>query len=87
MILLARKEARERDIALFDTMKKKSQQECLSMDGRVNPVRVVKCFLGAGIPLLKVDSLRSLLDENGLKITHCSHLSNCIPPLVDARKG
>ncbi len=38
-------------------------------------------MLSGRIPLLKVDSLRSLLKENGVKLTHSFHISDCIPPL------
>ena len=49
-------------------------------------VRVVENFLSAGIPLSKVDRLRGLLEENGLRLTHSSHLSDCIPLLLKQEK-
>ena len=58
----------------------------MSMEERMYRVRVVECFLGDGIPLLKVDSHKSLLEENGLKLTPSCHLSDCIPPLLMQEK-
>ncbi len=39
-------------------------------------VRVVEGFLGTGVPLAKIDGLRSLLEENGLRLTHSAHLAH-----------
>ena len=74
---LAEKEARERDIASY--FKKVDKQEpatgsLVSMEERVYRVRVVEAFLSARIPLAKVDCLRGLLEENGLKLTSNTHL-------------
>lgn len=41
--------------------------------------KVVESFLKAGIPLAKVDSMRELLEESSLRLTHSSHLSDYIP--------
>ena len=56
------------------------------MEERVYKVRVVENFLKAGIPLSKVDSLCGLLEENGLKLTHSSHLADSIPLLLKQEK-
>ena len=78
---LAKKEARERDIAhslvVYDKMEQSGTS--VSMAERVYQVKVVENFLRAGIPLAKVDDLRALLEENGLKLTHSSHLTDYIP--------
>ena len=50
----------------------------ISMAERVYRVKVVENFLKAGIPLVKVDSMRGLLEENGLRLTHSSHLADYI---------
>ena len=86
---LAEKEARERDIASY--LKKVDKQEpaagsLVSMEERVYRVRVVEAFLSAGIPLAKVDCLRGLLEENGLKLTSSTHLYDFIPPLLKEEK-
>ena len=48
--------------------------------------RVVEQFLYAGIPISKIDSLRNLLEENALRLTHSSHLADYIPPLLKKEK-
>ena len=49
--------------------------ENLPEDVRVYRVRVVKCFLKAGVPLNKIDCFRDLLEENSLSLSSTSHLS------------
>ena len=86
---LAKKEARERDIADSLVAYDKAEQPAgtsVSMAERVYRVKVVENFLRAGIPLVKVDDLRALLEENGLKLTHSSHLADCIPLLLKQEK-
>ena len=86
---LARKEARERDIASYLTQYHKEEHPAgtsVSMEEHVYRVRVVESFLGAGVPLAKVDGLRSLLEENGLRLTHSAHLGQYIPPLLQQEK-
>ena len=58
----------------------------VSMEDRVYRAKVVKQFLYAGIPISKIDSLRGLLEENALRLTHSSHLLNFIPPLLKKEK-
>ena len=55
----------------------------VSMEERVYRAEVVEQFLKAGIPLRKIDSLceGELLEENALRLTHSSHLSDYIAPL------
>ena len=82
---LARKEARERDIAQSLVAHDKEEQPAgtsVSMAERVYRVKVVENFLRAGIPLSKIDTLRALLEENGLRLTHSSHLADYIPLLL-----
>ena len=86
---LVRKEAREGDISNYLKKYDKEEQPAgtsLSMAERVYRVRVVENFLRAGIPLSKVDSLRGLLEEDGMKLTHSSHLADCIPLLLKQEK-
>ena len=86
---LAKKEARERDIADSLVIYDKAEQPAgtsVSMSERVYRVKVVENFLKAGIPLAKVDDLRALLEENGLKLTHSSHLADYIPLLLRQEK-
>ena len=79
---LARKEARECDIVqslqAFDKEVEPAGSN-ISMEQRVYHVKVVEHFLRAGIPLAKVDDLRSLQEEVALRLTHSSHLADYIP--------
>jgi len=87
---LAKKEARECDIADSLVVYDKAEQlagTSVSLAERVYRVKVVENFLRAGIPLVKVDDLRALLEENGLKLTHSSHLADCTPLLLKQGKG
>ena len=52
--------------------------ENLSEDVCVYRVRVVKCFLKAGVPLSKIDCFRDLLEENSLRLSSSSYLSQLI---------
>lgn len=86
---LAKKEARERDIAQYLSVYDKQEQPAgtsVTMEERVYRVKVVENFLKAGIPLTKVDNLRCLLEENGLRLTHSSHLADCIPIILKEEK-
>ena len=86
---LAKKEARERDIADRLVVHDKEEQPAgtsVSMAERVYRVKVVENFLRAGIPLSKVDTLRALPEENGLRLTHSSHLADYIPFLLQQKK-
>lgn len=80
------KESKDRD--LTDLLKAYDQevQPTVSMEERVYRARVVEEFLLAGIPLMKIDSLRGLLEENAVRLTHSSHLANYIPPLLKREK-
>ena len=49
-------------------------------------VRVAESFLEAGVLLSKVDDLCSLLEEDGVRLTHNSHLANFIPLLCKQEK-
>ena len=68
----------------------------VSMDARVYRVwvyrvRVVEQFLKSGIPMSKIDSLRSLLEDGSHRLTHSSHLSeymlrpDCKPGPLESR--
>ena len=79
---LAQKEARERDIVQSLQAYDKEVEPAgtnVSMEQRVYRVKVVEQFLRAGIALVKVDSLRGLLEEGALKLTHSSHLADYVP--------
>ena len=86
---LSKKTARERDIVESLRAYDKSVEPAgtsVSMEQRVHRMKVVEEFLKAGIPLMKVDSLRSLLEEGTYKLTHSSHLSDYIPVIHGEEK-
>ena len=58
----------------------------LSMDTRVYRVCVVEQFLKSGIPISKIDDLRSLLEEGTYRLTHSSHLAEYIPVIHEEEK-
>jgi hypothetical protein len=80
---LESKESVDRDLTDLLKSYDKEVQPTVSMEVRVY---VVEQFLQAGIPLTKIDSLRGLLEENALKLTHSSHLADYIPPLLKKEK-
>ena len=53
--------------------------ENLPEDVRVYRVEVVESFLKAGVPLSKIDYFRELLEENSLRLSSSTHLSQLIP--------
>ncbi len=86
---LESKAAKERDLTELLTSYDKEVQPSgtsVSMEDRVYRAKVVEQFLHAGIPISKIDSLRSLLEENALRLTHSSHLLDLIPPLHKQEK-
>ena len=56
------------------------------MEERVYRTRVVEGFLRAGIPLVKIDEVHGLLEEGSFRLTHSSHLSDYIPPILKSEK-
>ena len=53
--------------------------ETLPVEQQVYRVKVVRAFLRAGVPLHKITSFRGILEENALRLTDRSHMSNFIP--------
>ena len=56
------------------------------MEEWVYCVKVVETFMRAGILLSKIDTLRALLEENGMWLTHNSHLADYVPLLLKQEK-
>ena len=70
---LEKRQAREQDIAkVYDQEVHPKGSASVSMDSRVLRVRVVEIFLMSGIPISKIDCLRSLLEEGSCRLTHSS---------------
>ena len=53
--------------------------EGLSDDVRIFHVRVLSCFLKAGVALNKVDHFRDILEEGSYRLTSSRHLTEMIP--------
>ena len=85
-----KRQAREQNIAkllkVYDQEVHPKGSTSVSMDARVYRVRVVEQFLKSGIPMSKIDSLRSLLEEGSHRLTHSSHLSEYIPVIHSEEK-
>ena len=60
--------------------------ETLPQDMRLYRFELVESFLSAGIPLLKIDSLRPFLEKYGHRLTAHSHLSDLIPSVLTNEK-
>ena len=79
---LKTKEARELDIAGALVTHNKTAHlggETLPIDQQVYRVKVVTAFMRAGVPINKVSQFRDVLEENALRLTDRSHMSNLIP--------
>ena len=79
---LARKGARERDIA--STLKKYNEQvhprgETLPEHQQVYRVKVVSTFLKAGVPLSKISKFRDLFEENAARLTDNHGMYDYLP--------
>ena len=60
--------------------------ETLPKDMRVYRFDLVESFLSAGIPLLKIDSLREFLQKYGQRLTSSSNLRQLIPSVLSNEK-
>lgn len=81
-MLLASHKLQDQKIA--DMLKKYDAEkhpvgEKIPDDVRVFRIKVVRCFLKAGVPLAKVDFFRELFEENAFRLTHSSNLYQLIP--------
>lgn len=79
---LKSKEAREKNIA--DGLKAHNQDarskgESLPENQQVYRVKVVTCFLRAGVPLRKLIHFRELLEENAFRLSDRRYMSDLIP--------
>ena len=79
---LKSKEAREKSIA--DALAVHNEEshlkgETLPPNQQVYRVRVLTCFLRAGVPLRKYEHFRELLEENALRLTDRRHMTDLIP--------
>lgn len=61
--------------------------ETLPINQQVYRVKVLTAFLGAAVPLNKLDCLKQLFEENGLCLTDRSHLANLIPFVLEEKRA
>lgn len=75
------KEKHEIDIAAAPKIADFSNpvSQTLPQDQRIYRVKVVTSFLGAGVPLNKLECLRELLEEDAYRLTDRRHVSDLIP--------
>lgn len=74
----------KREIHIVEALQKYSTQihpkgETLPDCTRIYRVKVVEAFLKAGIPLQKLDSFRSLLEESAFNLSGSQHMRDLIP--------
>ena len=85
---LKKREARERDIAealrMHDSQTHR-KGETLPSEHNVYRARVVMAFMKSGIPLAKLEcpEMRSLLEENGFRLTDKRHMMDLVPFVLD----
>ena len=83
--------SKKRDQSLLTFLRRKDEEdnpkgETLPADIRLFRFDLVEAFLSAGIPLSKIDHLRSFLEEYGHRLTAHDHLSQMIPSIIEKEK-
>lgn len=75
---------KKRDQSVKDLLTKNSEAKgaTLPEETRLHRFELVESFLKAGIPLLKVDTLRPFLEKYGHRLTSRSHLTEMIPLIL-----
>ena len=83
--------SKKRDESLLTFLRRKDEDdnpksETLPEDMRLFRFDLVEVFLSAGIPLSKIDHLRSFLEKYGHRLTAHGHLSQMIPSIIEKEK-
>ena len=83
--------SKKRDQSLLTCLRRKNEEdnpkgETLPEDMRLFRFDLVEAFLSAGIPLSKIDHLRSFLEKYGHRLTAHGHLSQMIPSIIEKEK-
>ena len=83
--------SKKRDQSLLTFLRRKDEEdnpkgETLPEDMRLFRFDLVEAFLSAGIPLSKIDHLRSFLEKYGHRLTAHGHLSQMIPSIIEKEK-
>ena len=87
---LEKKEAREKDIAEalegYNTANH-LRGETRQKNPQVFRIKVVTCFLRAGVPLSKLACFLELLEENAFRVSDRRHMSDLIPFIVQEEQA
>ena len=83
--------SKKRDQSLLTFLRRKDEEdnpkgETLPEDMRLFRFDLVEAFLSAGIPLSKIDHLRSFLEKYGHRLTAHGHSSQMIPSIIEKEK-
>ena len=83
--------SKKRDSSLLTFLRRNDENsntkgETLPDDMRVFRFDLVESFLSAGIPLSKIDHIRSFLEKYGHRLTSHGHLSELIPSVIEKEK-
>ena len=86
---LQKRKANDLDIAqsLLKYNKVHGRGETLPEQQQVFHVKVVKSFLQAGVPLVKIDHFRALFEETGYRLTDKRFLFDLIPFILEEEKA
>ena len=84
-------ESKKKDQSVLELLRRNDQAkhpkgETLPHDMRLYRFDLIQSFLTAGIPLSKIDCLRSFLEIYGHRLTSQSHLRELIPSVLQKEK-
>ena len=84
-------ESKKKDQSVLELLRRNDQAkhpkgETLPHDMRLYRFDLIQSFLTAGIPLSKIDCLRSFLEKYGHRLTSQSHLRELIPSVLQKEK-
>ncbi|KAK3742871.1 hypothetical protein QZH41_007769 [Actinostola sp. cb2023] len=84
-------DSKKKDQSVLDLIRRNDQAkhpkgETLPLDMRLYRFELIECFLAAGIPLSKIDCLRSFLEKYGHRLTSDSHLRELVPSVLAKEK-
>lgn len=88
---IAIQDSKKRDQSLLTFLRREDEEgnpkgEKLPEDMRLFRFVLVEAFLSAGIPLSKIDHLRSFLEKYAHHLTAHGHLSKMIPSIIEIEK-
>ena len=87
----AKRAIQNQDQSLLTFLRRQDEEgnpkgETLPEDMRLFRFDLVEAFLSAGMPLSKIDHLRSFLEKYGHRLTAHGHLSQMIPSIIEKEK-